>query len=202
MKKNNEVEISYIKCLKADIYRVIKDSSIKKIIINALLNRTFRPIFTMRMCQHFNEKIGFINKIALFVFKILHRLSCEKAGLDLNWKTQIGPGFCLTHGWGTVINPNTIIGSNVTIFNGVTIGQKDTIKENNERISGFPVIQDNVWIGANSVIIGSIIIGTSSVIAPLSMVFNDVEPNTTVGCNPQKILKLNSVEDVYNKAPI
>lgn len=186
--------------LKADIYRYTKSYSWNQIIKNALFNRTFRPIFTMRMCQYFSEKGTIISKFSLTIFKIFHRYSCNKACIDLSWKTNIGPGFCITHGWSAVINAQAVIGSNVTIFNGVTIGTKHKILKNGERISGYPTIKDNVWIGANSVIVGDVIIGESSVIAPLSMVFKSVGSHTTIGCNPQKILKENAVEDVFNKA--
>ncbi|HEX2946615.1 MAG TPA: DapH/DapD/GlmU-related protein [Clostridia bacterium] len=188
--------------LKADIFRITKTYSTKQIIKNAFFNRSFKPIFTMRICQHLYERNTAISKLLLIIFRGLHRYVCNKAGIDLSWKTAIGPGFCITHGWGTVISPLAVIGSNVTVFHGVTIGTKHKILENGERVAGYPIIKDNVWIGANSVIIGGITIGEGSSIAPMSMIHKDVAPHTIAGGNPQKILKGNALEDVYNKVPI
>ena len=186
-------------CLKADVYRYEKSYHWRKIIKNALFNTTFRPIFTLRMCQHFAEKNTVLSRALLLIFKILHRCACKKNGVLLRWRTKIGPGFALIHGWGTVISSKAVIGSNVTVFHGVTIGTKHKMLENGERIAGFPVIKNDVWIGTNSVIIGEVSIGEGSKIAPLSMVINNVDAHTTIGCNPQRILSENSTEDVYNK---
>ncbi|MBU3114799.1 serine O-acetyltransferase [Clostridium lacusfryxellense] len=188
--------------LKADVYRLTKTYSNKQIVKSVLLNRNFRPIFTMRMCQYLNEKSSMLNKFLLNCFRVLHKMVCNKAGIEFSWQTSIGPGFCLTHGWGTVINFNAVIGSNVTIFKGVIIGTKHKIQENGERLEEYPTIKDNVWIGANSVIIGNVTIGEGAIIAPLSMIYKNVGAHTAVGCNPQKILKENIIEDVFNKFDI
>lgn len=191
-----------IQFLKADIYRYKQSTSWKQIIVTAIVQRTFRPILTLRLCQYFSAKNTIIYRPLLVLFILLHKTACHRACIDLNWKTTIGPGFCITHGWGTVISPEAVIGSNVTIFHGATIGTKHRILDDGERVASYPIIEDNVWIGANSVIIGGITVGTGSIIAPLSMVVKNVDPHSAIGCNPQKVIKETVVEDVFNKAPL
>ena len=62
-----------------------------------------------------------------------------------------------------------MIGKNINIATGVTVGQK-----NRGERKGCPIIGDNVWIGTNSVIVGNITIGTDVLIAPLAYVNFDV----------------------------
>jgi Serine acetyltransferase len=188
--------------LKADVFRYTKSTTLKSIIKMVLFNKSFRPIFTMRMCQYFSPNNTLVRKIFLALFKLFHRIFCHRAGVSLNWRTNIGPGFRLTHGWGTVINENAVIGSNVTIFNGVTIGTKHVILENGDRIPKYPTINDNVWIGPNAVVVGDVIVEKGSIIAPLAMVNKSVKCHTVVGCNPLRVLREDAIEDVFNKAPL
>ena len=57
-----------------------------------------------------------------------------------------------------MVSAGVQIGSNVTLFHGVTLGQKDTILANGERVSGFPVIGNNVWIGPHAIVVGDTLI--------------------------------------------
>lgn len=188
-------EFTSLECLKADILRSTGSSSRSSIIKHFFINRTVRPVITMRMCQHYKEKKGIFAKIPFALYRILHKVTCQLAGVDLSWKTKIGPGFCITHGWGLVISPGAVIGSNVTLFHGVTIGMKLRELSNGELEKTYPTIGDNVWIGANSVIVGEVTVGEGSVIAPLSMIIKDVEAHVTVGGNPQKVLKKHVNQD-------
>lgn len=52
-----------LRYLKADIYRITKSNSVKKIVKNATINRNFRPIFTMRICKYLNSKIHYYQKL-------------------------------------------------------------------------------------------------------------------------------------------
>jgi serine O-acetyltransferase len=115
--------------------------------------------------------------------------------VDLPWRTQIAPGFRITHGWGLVISPGASIGGNVTVFHGVTIGQKDHISFDG-RVTTYPKIEDEVWIGPHAVIIGGVTVGRGSRIAAGTIVTKDVQPHTIVAGNPAQVIESNVLPDV------
>ena len=187
-----------LRYLRSDTIRKYGIYKFKYVFIGFLRNRTFRPIITMRLCQA-TQNYSF-RLIHLF-FRQLHAWACNKAGIDLQWPTKIGPGFCITHGWGIVISGQACVGKNVTIFHGATIGQRDKLDNKGNRFSEFPIIEDEVWIGPNSTVIGGITIGRGSRLAAGCFVFESIPPYSTVVGNPAKIVRENCQPDVYNPAP-
>jgi serine O-acetyltransferase len=155
----------------------------------------------MRLCQIVAcspRIIGF----TLPLFKALHRVATQLAAIDLSWQTDVGPGLALTHGWGLVVNPGAKIGGNVTLFHGVTLGRRDRISVKGERLTGCPVIEDQVWIGPHAIIVGDVRIGRGSRIAGGSFVTHDIPPHSIVSGNPATIVKRGCAPDVMNPAPI
>ena len=163
-------------------------------------DRTFRPIVTFRLCQS-TRKSKFLGKFFHYYFRWLHKMACNRAGIDFPWKTKIGAGFTMTHGWGIVINGNSVIGKNVTLFNGVTLGQRDRINEYGERFTQYPTIEDEVWIGPHAVIVGGVTIGKGPRIAANAFVTESIPPYSTVAGNPAVIARTNTRPDVHNPAP-
>lgn len=90
---------------------------------------------------------------------------------------------CLPHPWGVIIHPHASVGVNVTIYQGVTIGRKNT-----GRKAGIPTIGNNVTIWPNAVVIGGIVIGDGATVGAGAIVINDVPPNAVVAGNPARIL--------------
>lgn len=121
--------------------------------------------------------------------------------MDLPWRTEIGNGIALTHGWGLVVSSDAKIGKNVTLFHGVTLGRQEKILPGNERVIEFPVIEDEVWIGPNAIIVGGIRIGRGSRIAGGAFVTSDIPPYSVVCGNPSVITRSNCAPDVANPAP-
>lgn len=111
-------------------------------------------------------------KIVMKVYKIVH---C----LEISAGTKIGEGFYIGHGYCITINPKAVLGRNVNIHKGVTIGQ-----ENRGKRAGVPNIGDCVWIGVNSTIVGNIKTGNDVLIAPNSYVNCDVPDHCVVFGNP------------------
>ena len=107
-------------------------------------------------------------------------------GADIHPGATIGKGFFIDHATGVVIGETTIIGDNVSIFQGVTLGGVSTSKGKRH-----PTIGNNVTIGAHAIVLGDITIGDNSKIGAGSVVVKDVPPNCTVVGIPGKVVKRN-----------
>lgn len=186
--------------LKADTIRKRGAYKFRYVILGYLTDRTYRPMVTLRMCQA-TRKWKWPGKFVHLFCRLLHRSACNRAGIDLPWKTNIAGGFALTHGWGVVINQNAVIGKNVTFFNGVTLGKRERIARDGERTSEYPVIEDEVWVGPHAIIVGGVIIGKGSRIGGGSFVAENIPPYSVVMGNPASIVKSGAVPDVKNPAP-
>lgn len=132
------------------------------------------------------------NKLFKFFWKYRLRKHSEKSNIWISDVTQIGRGFCLVHGGPVIINPNAIIGENVNVANGVTIGQ-----ENRGKRIGAPTIGSEVWIGTNAVIVGKINVGNDVMIAPNAFVNFDVPSHSIVVGNPGKIIHRDYATEGY-----
>lgn len=104
---------------------------------------------------------------------------CRRYCIDLSVDTRIDGGLYIGHPYGITINSQTIIGKNVNIHKGVTIGS-----ENRGSRKGSPVIGERVWIGINSTIVGNIHIGDDVLIAPNTYVNKDIPSHSVVFGNP------------------
>lgn len=115
----------------------------------------------------------------------LYRFSLSrKYGIEILPGTKIGQGFRMGHPYNITVAPTTIIGNNVNINKGATIG----ISCVKNRGVGAPVIGDKVQIGINSTVVGKIKIGDDVVIAPNTFVNEDVPSHSIVIGNPCKII--------------
>lgn len=108
-------------------------------------------------------------------FRILLRLYSQIKGIEISGKCSIGEGLFMSHPWGITINSNAILGKNINIHKGVTIGQ-----ENRGIRKGTPVLGNQVWLGINSTIVGKITIGNDVLIAHNSFVNFDVPDHSIV----------------------
>ena len=178
----------------SDLYRY-EGNNINKIKYykNLILNRSFKYTVLMRKTKEYRNK----NKFKFFIYRILMRMCSSRTGFQIPYQVEVGEGFQINH-WGRVIiNEDVIIGKNVSICTGVLIG-----KEFRGIRKGSPVIEDEVYIGANSVIVGNVNIGSNVLIAPNSYVNKDIPSNSIVLGNPAIVIenKLSATEGyVYNK---
>lgn len=185
----------------ADVHRARGRSGAWPFIWCVINSRNFRPLLTLRLVQAVS-RFGAMGRIAAIPLKVMHRLFCWMAAMDFPHQTRIGPGLAITHGWGLVVNASANIGANCTLFHGVTIGRKDDIDAEGQRRSGYPVIHDEVWIGAHAIIVGAVTIGRGARVAPGSVVTKDVPPGAIVAGNPARVLREFAVPDVGNCAPL
>ena len=187
--------------LRSDTYRAYGKFGWLLVFKGAMTRRNYRVIVMMRLCQAFANSRGAM-RLIFRILKVLHRLSAHWAAVDFSWETTVGDGLAITHGWGLVIHPNVRIGNNVTLFHGVTLGCRDRIARDGSRVTEYPVIEDNVWVGPNAVIVGDVTIGEGSRIAGGAFVTESVPPFSIVSGNPATIVKSNCVPDVVNPAPL
>ena len=103
-------------------------------------------------------------------------------GIELNLKSQIGPGLRLYHGTGLVVHESAVLGRNCALRHCTTIGMKKGVADS-------PIIGDNVDIGANSVVLGAIRIGDNAVIGAGAVVLHDVPSGDVVAGNPARSIK-------------
>lgn len=106
-----------------------------------------------------------------------YRLS-RKYGLEIG-SCKIGPGLYIGHPYNVTVSSYAVIGKNVNLNKGVTIGNINSGKR-----KGCPKIGDNVYVGINSTVVGGITIGNDVVIAPNAFVNFDVPDHSVVVGNP------------------
>jgi len=182
--------------MNADVYRAYGQSSHLLFWKGLLFDPTLRVVLTHRLA---NRKRSWPGGVAVCLFfKLIHRWAQRKAGVDFPSSSAIDFGLKITHGWGLVVTGGARIGSNVTLFNGVTIGRKDKITATG-RISGFPVIGNDVWVGPHAVIVGAVNVGDGAIIAPGAIVIGDVKAGQIVGGNPARVLRAECIADVVNR---
>lgn len=118
------------------------------------------------------------------ISRIMTEWAHEKTGIDINPGARIGKNFFIDHGTGVVIGETTIIGNNVKIYQGATLGALSFPKDERGRIikggKRHPTIEDNVTIYAEATILGNVTIGKNSIVGGNVWVKESVPPGVTV----------------------
>lgn len=115
------------------------------------------------------------NYLISAAYRLIYQRYKIKYMTDIPAKTVIGKGFKIEHIGGIVINPQAVLGDNVTILNNVLIGMEKRGKR-----AGNPIIGNHVYIATGAVIVGKIRIGNNVLIAANSFVNHDVPDNSIV----------------------
>ena len=151
---------------------------------------------------------------AMIYYRIAHRLylkkhyfwarwisqkSVRRTGIEIHPGATIGKGLFIDHGAGVVIGETAILGDNVTLFQGVTLGGNG--KEKGKR---HPTLGDNVMVSAGAKILGSFTIGENSKIGAGSVVLQEVPPNSTVVGVPGRVVKINGekLDQIHTPDPV
>ena len=136
-------------------------------------------------------KAVFFHRIANFIWslnlkllgRMISQLSRFLTGIEIHPAAKIGKNFFIDHGMGVVIGETTEIGSNVTIYQGVTLGGISSNKGKRH-----PTIASNVIVGAGSKILGPLNIGTNTKIGANSVVIDNIPEGSTVVGIPGKVV--------------
>jgi len=116
--------------------------------------------------------------------RIMSERAHSRTGIDIHPGAKIGRNFFIDHGTGVVVGETTVIGDNVKIYQGTTLGALSFPKDERGRaIKGgkrHPTIEDNVIIYAEATILGNVVIGTNSVIGGNVWIKDSVPADVTV----------------------
>ena len=172
-----------MKDIRYDLYRLTKKTDTKTFIKMFVTNRTFRKLYYYRNYYARGIK-GIVVKLAN------HSLS-KKLSLSIQPTARIGRGVLFLHPSSITINSGAVIGDNLTMLKGATIGNSKTGKV------GAPVIGNNVYIGLNSTVVGGITIGNDVMIAANTFVNFDVPDGALVLGSPGVIHKKEKASAEY-----
>ena len=166
----------------------------------------FKEVYKTDLQRYGNVKIDKYIKLWIYLFrkcqfswggvqKVCHMLLLmlgKKHGIEIDYPVKIGKGLFIAHPYCITINDKVVIGQNCNLHKGVTIGQ-----ENRGIRKGTPTIGNNVWIGMNSTIVGSIHVGDDVLIAPNTYLNSDVPDHSIVIGSPAKIISKKNATDCY-----
>ena len=161
---------------KKDLYRIYGEKG------ESFKQRIFRTT-ELKYIRVLRKLQSSTNPLARIFYKLKLRRLSLKTQIQIPACTKIGEGLYIGHTGRVIINGKAVLGKNINLATGVTIGQ-----ENRGERKGVPTIGDNCWIGTNAVVVGNIKIGNDVLIAPLSFVNFDVPDHSIVIGNPAKII--------------
>ena len=143
---------------------------------------------SFKVMLHYRLAHKLYNRKMYFLARYISQRAARKTGIEIHPGATIGEGLFIDHGNGVIIGETTIIGNNVTLYQGVTLG--GTGKEHGKR---HPTICDNVMISAGAKVLGSFTVGENSKIGAGSVVLEEVPPNCTVVGVPGRIVKRDNI---------
>ncbi len=173
------------KSIKEDLFRHNGTYSLSKLVKCYFFVPGFRFMFWFRLATQSPRNL---------LYKLIVRRLSYKFGIQIPVGTKIGKGFYIGHYNCIVVNNTAVIGDNVNISHGVTIGQINVGDK-----QGAPQIGNNVYIGPGAKIIGNIKIGNNVAIGANAVVVNDVEDNSIVGGIPAKVLSMKGSVGYINR---
>ncbi len=151
--------------------------------LEVFLYPSFKAIIRYRIAHKLYKKQHYL------LARWYSQRTARKTGIEIHPGATIGKGLFIDHGHGVVIGETAIIGDNVTLYQGVTLG--GTGKEQGKR---HPTIGNNVMISAGAKVLGSFTIGENSKIGAGSVVLAEVPPNSTVVGVPGRVVKRDNVK--------
>jgi serine O-acetyltransferase len=182
----NEMEVDimgFIGYIKEEIQIIKERDPAVKTSLEVFLYPSFHAILRYRIAHKLYLKKHY------FLARWYSQRTARKTGIEIHPGATIGKGLFIDHGHGVVIGETAVVGDNVTLYQGVTLG--GTGKESGKR---HPTIGNNVMISAGAKILGSFTVGENSKIGAGSVVLSEIPPNSTVVGVPGRVVKRDNVK--------
>jgi serine acetyltransferase len=145
-------------------------------------NTKAQIVLTFFRIAHFCRGAGRKPRLVSIPVGVAYRLAVDWfMGIELPWRTNVGPGLRLEHGHSLVVHDHTVIGRGVTLRHSVTLGIR-------HGPSDCPTLGDGVDVGAGAIILGPITVGRGARVAAGAVVLTDVPDGATVAGNPARVL--------------
>lgn len=172
----DDVNIKILKDLNAYLINDPAAYGYHELVIEAYA--TFHTVMLYRIANsiQYNSQI----EKNLILARKISEYAKSLSGIEIHPKAQIGSGFVLDHGYGTVIGETVTIGDNCYMLNNVTLGARGI--SNNPSDKRHPSIGNNVQIGASAKIYGNITIGDNCFIGPDVEITKSLPPYTNFTC--------------------
>ncbi len=175
--------MGFISYIKEEIQIIRERDPAIKSNMEVFLYPSFKAIIGYRISHYL-----FVRK-HYFLARWYSQRMVRKTGIEIHPGAVIGKGLFIDHGNGVIIGETAVVGDNVTLYQGVTLG--GTGKEQGKR---HPTIEDNVMISAGAKVLGSFTVGENSKIGAGSVVLSEVPPNSTVVGVPGRVVKRDNVK--------
>ncbi len=118
-----------------------------------------------------------------FTARLVSQVARFFTGVEIHPGAELGRRVFVDHGMGVVIGETAEVGDDVAMYHGVTLGGDDP-----QPVKRHPTVGDGVTLGAQSTLVGDIIIGDGATVGAGAVVVEDVPPGATVVGNPAKIV--------------
>ena len=175
--------------IKGDLERVVSEGGAKPALVYYITNASFKFLFWFRLGSFLKGRKG-VWKIVFALVSIMYKHVEYKTGIQFFLGTKVGKGLFFPHFSGIVVRPDCIIGENVTILQGVTIGQKRGPND------GIAIIGDNVVLSAGCKVIGKVTIGKNSIIGANAVVTSDIPEGSIAVGIPAKVISKKGVDQI------
>lgn len=179
--------------IKKDLESIFKHDPAAKSRIEVILTYSGFHALVMYRFAHFLYKHRY-----RLLARMVSALSRFLTGVEIHPAAKIGEGVVIDHGAGVVIGETAVVGDNVLIYQGVTLG--GTGKDKGKR---HPTIEDGVMISAGAKILGPFTVGKNAKIGAGSIVLKEVPPNATVVGVPGRVVRIDGerVDDLCQTLP-
>jgi serine O-acetyltransferase len=155
-----------------------RDPAARSILEVVLLYQGLHALIHHRIAHYLYKRNWFL------LARLISQISRSFTGIEIHPGATIGKDFFIDHGMGVVIGETAIVGDNVLLYQGATLG--GTGLEKGKR---HPTVGNNVVIGAGAKVLGNITIGDNTYIGANAVVIKDVPANSTVVGVPGRITK-------------
>lgn len=168
----------FITRIKEDIQTIFDNDPAAKTLLEVVLCYPGLHALLMHRLAHklYKKEVPLLPRLISNISRII-------TGVEIHPGAQIGKQFFIDHGMGVVIGETTIIGDNVLVYQGVTLG--GTGKETGKR---HPTLKNDIVVGSGAKILGNITIGNNVRVGAGSVVIEDVPDDSTVVGIPGRVV--------------